>query len=188
MFVGLVAVVVNLVAALLIQRPIEVDLNVRPVFIHFMADFGSSAAAVITGVVMYFTGADWLDPLVSVFIGFVMACSAWRILRQAVDIVLESAPLDVDLIAEVKDAQRITRALGVQDPHDWSLTAEPRTMSGQVLTDDVPLSTANRIERALSELLSAQYWIAYATLQLEYVGCDPGALYCKIDETARLQR
>ena len=56
----------------------------------------STIGAVIAGVIIYFTGANWLDPLVSVLIGFLILYNAWGILRDSVDILLESTPRDID--------------------------------------------------------------------------------------------
>src|SRR5512147_2852982 len=95
--VGLIAVVINLVTALLVHRGSESDLNLRSAFVHLMGDVISTIGAVIAGIIIYFTGANWLDPLVSVLIGFLILYNAWGILKDAVEILLESTPRDVDL-------------------------------------------------------------------------------------------
>jgi cation diffusion facilitator family transporter len=95
--VGLVAVVVNLVTALLVHRGSESDLNLRSAFVHLMGDVLSTIGAVIAGILIYFTGANWLDPVVSVLIGILILYNAWGILRDAVDILLEATPRDVDM-------------------------------------------------------------------------------------------
>ena len=88
--VGLIAVVVNLVTALLVHRGSESDLNLRSAFVHLMGDVVSTIGAVIAGILIYFTGANWLDPFVSVLIGLLILYNAWGILRDAVDILLKS--------------------------------------------------------------------------------------------------
>src|SRR3990172_2823514 len=105
--VGLIAVVINLVTALLVHRGSQSDLNLRSAFIHLLGDVLSTVGAVIAGVIIYFTNANWLDPLVSVLIGFLILYNAWGILRETVDILLESTPRDVDLQAMVNDMTQI---------------------------------------------------------------------------------
>src|SRR5215216_5168999 len=63
--VGLIAVVINLITAWLVHRGSESDFNLRSAYVHLMGDVISTVGAVIAGVIIYFTKANWLDPLVS---------------------------------------------------------------------------------------------------------------------------
>jgi cobalt-zinc-cadmium efflux system protein len=146
-----------------------------------MGDVLSTVGAVIAGVIIYFTDANWLDPLVSVLIGFLILYNAWGILRDAVDILLESTPRDVDVQAMVKDIAQVNGVLGIHDIHVWSLTQSLRTMSAHILTDDVHISAGAEIQTAINELLTHRYNITHATLQLECVDCFPDSLYCNLD-------
>ena len=179
--VGLVAVVINLVTALLVHRGSESDLNLRSAFVHLMGDVISTIGAVIAGVIIYFTDANWLDPLVSVLIGFLILYNAWGILRETIDILLESTPRDVDIKQMVSEITELDGVLGVHDLHVWSLTQNLRTMSAHILTADVPVSVGAEIQGRINELVYHRYNIAHATLQLECVGCgDPNSLYCRL--------
>ena len=180
--VGLIAVVINLVTALLVRKGSESDLNIRAAFIHLMGDVLSTIGAVIAGVIIYFTKANWLDPLVSVLIGFLILYNAWGILRDAVDILLESTPRDVDATKLVHDVMQIKGVLGVHDLHVWSLTQSLRTMSAHILTDDLSISAGADIQRKINEVVYHHYNIAHATLQLECVGCLPDSLYCNLND------
>ena len=179
--VGLVAVVINFATALLVHRGSEHDLNLRSAFVHLMGDVLSTVGAVIAGVIIYFTDANWLDPLVSALIGFLILYNAWGILRDAVDILLESTPRDVNVHTMVKDIARVNGVIGVHDVHVWSLTQSLRTMSAHILTDDVNISAGAEIQRQINELLSHRYNITHATLQLECVECSPDSLYCDLN-------
>ncbi|HEX9332275.1 MAG TPA: cation diffusion facilitator family transporter [Anaerolineales bacterium] len=178
--VGLIAVVVNLVTALLVHRGSETDLNLRSAFVHLMGDVISTVGAVIAGVIIYFTNANWLDPLVSVLIGFLILYNAWGILRETIDILLESTPRDLDIKKMVSDITKVDGVLGVHDLHVWSLTQNLRTMSAHILTEDISVSAGAEIQGRINELVYHRYNIAHATLQLECVDCDPNSLYCRI--------
>ncbi len=178
--VGLLAVLVNAGTAWLVQRGSEHDLNLRSAFIHLMSDVLSTIGAVIAGVIIYFTGADWLDPLVSVLIGVLILYNAWGIVREAVDILLEATPRDLDMELMVRDIREVDGVLGVHDLHVWSLTQNLRTMSAHILTEDVSISRGAAIQGRVNELVSNRYNIAHATLQLECVDCTPDALYCDL--------
>ncbi len=179
--VGLLAVLVNAGTAWLVRRGSEHDLNLRAAFIHLMSDVLSTVGAVIAGVIIYFTRANWLDPLVSVLIGILILYNAWGIVRETVEILLESTPRDLDMDAMVEEIKHVDGVLGVHDLHVWSLTQELRTMSAHILTDDVQISRGAAIQSRVAELVSNRYHIAHATLQLECVDCDPDALYCDLN-------
>jgi cobalt-zinc-cadmium efflux system protein len=181
--VGLIAVIINLVTALLVRQGSESDLNLRSAFVHLMGDVLSTVGAVIAGVLIYFTSANWLDPLVSVLIGFLILYNAFGILRETVDILLESTPRDVDMQSMVDDILQVNGVLGVHDLHVWSLTRSLRTMSAHILTNDLPISLGAEIQRQVNEILYRRYNVAHATLQLECVGCDPDSLYCDMNES-----
>lgn len=179
--VGLIAVLINFLTALLVHRGSQNDLNLRSAFVHLMGDVLSTVGAVIAGVIIYFTDANWFDPFVSVLIGFLILYNAWGILRDATDILLESTPRDVDIKTMVKDIIQIEGVLGVHDLHVWSLTQNLRTMSAHILTDDLPISTGVNIQRQINEIVFHRYNIAHATLQLECIDCLPNSLYCDLN-------
>jgi cobalt-zinc-cadmium efflux system protein len=178
--VGLVAVVINLVTAMLVHRGSESDLNLRSAFVHLMGDVISTVGAVIAGVIIFFTGANWLDPLVSVLIGFLILYNAWGILQETIEILLESTPRDVDIKKMVSDITEVDGVLGVHDLHVWSLTRNLRTMSAHILTEDISISAGTKIQSTINELVYHHYNISHATLQLECIDCDPDSLYCKM--------
>jgi cobalt-zinc-cadmium efflux system protein len=183
--VGFLAFIVNLITALLLRRGSKDDLNLRAAFIHLLGDVAATMGAVVVGVIIYFTQANWLDPFISVLIGFLILYSAWAILRETVDILLESTPRDVDMNAMVFDILKIKGVLGVHDLHVWSLTHNLRTMSAHVLTNDISISDGADIQRQINELVFNRYNIGHATLQLECVDCEPDSLYCDINEVAQ---
>jgi cobalt-zinc-cadmium efflux system protein len=179
-WVGLAAVAVNLVTALLVRRGSEQDLNLRSAFLHLMGDVLSTVGAVIAGIVIRFTGLNWLDPLVSVLIGFLILWNAWGILRESLDILMESTPADIDVDRLVADLLTVEGVRGVHDLHVWSVTRSVRTLSAHIVTDDVTLRAGARIQGAIAHLLADKFQVRHATLQLECEDCVPADLYCDI--------
>jgi cobalt-zinc-cadmium efflux system protein len=126
-----------------------------------------------------------------VLIGGLILWNAWGILRETVDILLESSPRDVDVEAMVREIVRVPGVLGVHDLHVWSITRGLRTMSAHILVDDMPLSAGAGIQDQVNGMLAERYQIAHATLQLECLCCDPTSLFCDIEAVhahARLLR
>ena len=180
MGVGSIALAVNLLTAWLVSHGAEHDLNLRSAFLHLMGDVLSTLVAILAGVGIYFTGLNWLDPLVSVLIAVLILWNAWLILREVVDILLESTPRDIEMSEMVRDLMQVDGVCGVHDLHVWSLSRSLRLLSAHIVVNDMPLSTAGLLRNQLAEVVEHRYGIRHATLQLEAdAGCH-GRLYCEV--------
>ena len=182
--VGLLAVAINLGTAWLVKQGSDHDLNLRSAFTHLMGDVASTIGAVIAGIVIAFTGLNWFDPLVSVLISALILRTAWSILQEAVNILLEGTPQDLDMPVLVRDLQAVSGVRGVHDLHAWSITQNLRALSAHIVTGEVSPGTHVQIRRAVNEVLSHNYNITHVTLQLESEGCDPAGLYCDMANAA----
>jgi cobalt-zinc-cadmium efflux system protein len=178
--VGAAAVVVNLATALLVRRGSEHDLNLKSAFLHLMGDVFSTLGAVAAGILIRFTGWNWLDALVSVLIGFLILWNAWGILRESLEILMESTPAGIDMDTLRQDVLAVEGVLGVHDLHVWSISRSLPTLSAHLLIEDVPVSLGAKVQAAVGEMLEHRYGINHATLQLECVDCAPLGLYCDI--------
>lgn len=180
--VGIVAFLVNLATAWLVKSGSENDLNLRSAFLHLMGDVVSTIGAVIAGVIIAFTGFNWLDPAVSVLIGILILVSGWVILREAIDILLESTPNDIDAKSVTGNLMQVKGVKGVHDVHIWSITQGIRLLSAHILTEDISISAGALIQREVNGILKNQYKITHTTLQLECMGCEPDMLFCDMKE------
>lgn len=178
--VGAAAFVVNLVTAWLVSHGREHDLNLRSAFLHLMGDVFSTLGAVFAGIGIWLTGLNWLDPLASVLIGLLILWNAWMILRETVEILLESVPRDIDMSLMVRDLLRVAGVRSVHDLHVWSLSKNLKMLSAHIVTEDMPIGEAAVILSELKAILGTRYGIVHSTLQLECVGCDPDYLYCDL--------
>jgi cobalt-zinc-cadmium efflux system protein len=178
-WVGVAAVTVNLVTALLVRKGAEYDLNLKSAFLHLMGDVLSTIGAVIAGVIIHFTGANWVDPLVSILIGVLILWNAWGIVRESVQILMESTPSDIDMEALLKDIQAVPGVRGVHDLHVWSLNQSLRSLSAHIVSDDMTISLGTQVQNSLATLLRDKYQVSHVTLQLECPGCSGGQTYCK---------
>ena len=179
--VAALAFIVNAGTALLVKQGSDYDLNQRSAFIHLTGDALSTLGALAAGILITLTGWTALDPLVSVLIGALIVWNAWLIIRESVDILLDSTPRDIDIDAMVRDIRQIAGVRGVHDLHVWSITQNMRALSAHVLVNDESISVGAGIQRQINEALQARYNIAHATLQLECVGCEPDTLYCELN-------
>ena len=121
--VALAAVIVNLGAALVLYER-RFDLNMRSALLHMSADAAASLGVAAAGLVILLTGGfEWLDPAVSIGIAAMIAIEAWRLVRAAVDVLLEATPDDIDLPALRAAITSVDNVVDVHDLHVWSLSS-----------------------------------------------------------------
>jgi len=175
------ALCANLIIVFILRNRASGDINIRSAILHLVGDAAASAAVVISGTVIVISGWYPVDPLVSVVLGLAILWGAWQIIRETLEIFLESSPraIDVDqLVAEMKTED------GVRDIHDihvWTLGSEVYALSCHVLVDDVKVSEGGRIMADLKKMLADDFGIVHSTLELEAVCCDVSGPYCGIN-------
>ena len=162
-FIGLLA---NLGGAWLLHN--AQSLNARSAYLHLLTDTLSSVSVLFGGIVMYFArGLYTLDPILSMAIGVFITWSAWRLVRETVDILLEAVPVDVDLHG-VRDA--LAAIAGVHEVHDlhiWTITSGVRALSAHLVVDSAELGATDRMLSAAKERLAHDFHITHSTLQIE---------------------
>jgi len=171
MAVAAVGVVMNGVIALALHRNSH-DVNIRSSFLHMLGDTVSTAAVIVGGWAILATGADWIDPALSFAIGGLILWSAWAIVRETLNILLEGMPRGVKLDQVVTALGQIEGVLGVHDLHVWSLGSEVHALSCHILIADLPLSASDRILQVVKERLHEGFHIDHTTIQFEHVVCE----------------
>jgi len=169
LMIALVGLVANLVSIGILHGSHKEDMNVRSVFYHMVADAASSVGIVIAAIVIFFTGWNIIDPLVSLGISAVIIYWAWGILKDSTIILLEMAPrgLNTDIISDDLKSHfpEIKELFNV---HLWTITADMLVFSAHVVVDQEQGNVVNQdnlIER-VNRYLSEQYRVIESTIQM----------------------
>ncbi len=129
MAVAAVGIVINGATALLFASGRKGDLNVHAAFLHMMADAGVSAGVVVAGLVILWTGWQWVDPVVSLAVNLVIVLATWGILRQSLTLAVAGVPASVDLPAVKRDLAGLPGVADVHDLHVWPLSTTETALS-----------------------------------------------------------
>ncbi len=155
------------------------DLNTRGAFLHVIGDLLGSVGAIVAALIMLATGWYLADPLLSGGIGLLILWSSWRLLRESVDVLLESTPQNIDPVEVRSVMVTVPGVHGVHDLHIWTVTSGLIALSAHVECDRE--REWNDLLVDLTERLHARFGIAHTTLQPE-MGTLPGALaHCTLD-------
>jgi cobalt-zinc-cadmium efflux system protein len=162
---------VNVACAWLLHGGARESLNVRAAYLEVLSDALSSLAVLIAAGIVITTGLTVADPLASAAIALLIVPRTWRLLRQAVNVLLEGTPAHLEL-ADIEAAMtRVAGVLRVHDLHVWTLTSGREAMSAHVVVADVRES--ERLLEALHAVLHARFGIDHTTIQIE---AEPPAL------------
>ncbi|MEV6543859.1 cation diffusion facilitator family transporter [Streptomyces sp. NPDC051665] len=166
---GLIGLVANMISLTLLVRGQKDSLNVRGAFLEVAADALGSLAVIISAVVILTTGWQAADPIASLAIGLMIVPRTLKLLRETLDVLLESAPKDVDM----QDVRAHIVALdGVEDVHDlhaWTITSGMPVLSAHVVVRSDVLNAIGN-EKMLHELqgcLGDHFDVEHCTFQLE---------------------
>jgi cobalt-zinc-cadmium efflux system protein len=142
------------------------SLNMRGAYLEVLGDLLGSLAVIVAAIVIWATGFGRADAIASALIGLLILPRTWRLLRDAVDVLLEASPKGVDL-EEVR--RHIVQTPGVADVHDlhaWTITSGMNVVSAHVVMDGTSQPPA--VLDRLCECLSGDFDIEHSTFQLEH--------------------
>jgi cobalt-zinc-cadmium efflux system protein len=162
--VAAVGLGVNVAGAILLRGHAGENLNVRGAYLHVLGDLLGSVGAVTAGTLILAKGWMMADPIISVVIAFLILVGAWRLVREATDVLLEAAPRGLDVEGLVEKLRGIEGLEELHDIHVWTLTSGFVAMSGHGVIDD--LNMHRRILDEINETLNAR-GISHVTFQLE---------------------
>jgi len=169
--VALLGLMLNGGIMLGLNRERHNDLNIRSAFMHMLGDLLGSAAIVIGGAVMYFSGVLQIDTVLSAVIAALIVYTAWDVTKESLNILLEGLPRGLHLRDVEAGLAAINGVLDVHDLHIWSLGSNSRAMSCHVVIEDLPPSESEGILRRINVLLEHDFQIGHSTVQFEHVGC-----------------
>jgi cobalt-zinc-cadmium efflux system protein len=154
------------------------DLNVRSAFMHMLGDALSSVGIIIGGFFIRATGAPWIDPLLSVVIGALILWTAFDVIRESLNILLEGLPRGIRR-DDVCDALReVAGVVDIHDLHIWSLSSAAHALSCHAVIEDLPPSESGAILSRMNHMLADRFEIRHTTIQFEHLECAESTEIC----------
>lgn len=151
------------------------DLNVRTVWIHNLGDALSNIAIIVGALTIRWTGANWVDPLISMGIGATVLWSGAGILRESSHILLEGLPRNIRLEEVAKAVLRVEGVQEVHDIHIWTLGTDLKALSCHIRIPDMHMEDSEKILTRIREVLARDFHITHTTIQFERAGLPANA-------------
>jgi cobalt-zinc-cadmium efflux system protein len=177
LIIATIGLVANVVGIFLLRQGSRKSINVKAAFWHVIGDTLSSVGVIIAGIIIYFTGWTIADPILAVVIGIVIFYGAVRIVKEAVDILLESVPPHVKITKVIAAVKKVPGVENMHEVHAWTITSGIYALSAHLEITDQMVSQSSDILTQVNEVLSRDFGITHTTLQLECESCTTGVNY-----------
>lgn len=170
LLVAVIGLVVNIAGIFILRAGSQESLNMKGAYFEVLSDMLTSVGVIIAGLVMLFTGWYYADPLISAGIGLFIFPRTWALLKEAVGVLLEGTPTDINLSALREAIGKVQGVADVHDLHVWSLTSGINAMSVHTVLAEG--AKHDEVLSAVREYVAHNFKIAHATVQVESKGCE----------------
>jgi cobalt-zinc-cadmium efflux system protein len=138
---------------------------VRAVFVHVLSDLIGSVGVLSAGAIVFFTGQMRADPIVSILIAVLIVLSSWSLVREGVDILMESTPSGIDMDELRSDLLGVAGTEELHDLHVWCLTSREFALSAHAVVNQS--ADTDRVLSDISRVLESKFRIRHMTVQIE---------------------
>jgi cobalt-zinc-cadmium efflux system protein len=162
LFVAAIGVVANLIMIRRVHPTQGHNLNMRAVYLHILGDLLGSIGVLLSGAILWFTGWNPIDPIITLLFTVAIIYSSWKVIAQSIKILMESTPQGVDPLSIERDLQAINGVTEVHDLHIWTVASHRIAMSVHLVTTR-PQAVLNEAHH----MLEKKHDIQHMTIQVE---------------------
>ncbi|WP_437203210.1 cation diffusion facilitator family transporter [Planctomicrobium sp. SH664] len=163
--IALGGLAVNLLSMAVLHGGREHNLNLQGAWLHALGDALGSIGVIAAAALIWIFGWTWADPLASVLVCLLILYSAWQLVADAVRILMEYAPRDIDVEHVKKQLLSVDHVAEIHCLHVWTIASGLRAMSAHIV------ATSDRVELTqLQSVLRKQFSLDHITLQVEVQG------------------
>jgi cobalt-zinc-cadmium efflux system protein len=163
----------NLISVIVLHNRVKENINIRSAYIHLFSDTISSVAVIAGGLVMYFFKIYWLDPVLTLGIGLYVLIQSFFILFETANILMQSAPKNIDLEKLKKEVEGIEGVNNLHHVHVWRLSDKDVFFDGHIeIEKEIEGQAIDIIRRRVETVLTQDFKVTHTTLQLSYYCCE----------------
>lgn len=170
-WVALIGLIANTIGAFLLNAGSHEDMNVKSAYLHLFSDALSSLGVIVGGILIYFYKIYWIDTVLTILIGLYVLKESFEIIKDAVNILMQGAPENIELNEVVNLIQNIDGVENVHHIHIWSLDENNINFEAHVNVKDMLVSETKDIYEKIEEELHEHFEINHVTIQFEFDSC-----------------
>jgi cobalt-zinc-cadmium efflux system protein len=167
--IAMVGLLANVLSVAILRKDAKKNINVRAAYVHLIGDSLSSVVVILAAVAIQLFEWLWIDPVVTFLIGVYLIREGFKILKEAVNILMQSTPENIDLEKIKSKVEAMEEVNNIHHMHAWNLTDQQVHFEAHVeLTRDLKLSEVQPLQTKINRLLKSRFRIQHITLQFEY--------------------
>lgn len=166
--VAATGLVVNLISMKLLSAGSQKSLNVKGAYFEVLGDMLGSLGVLVAAAIVIFTGWKLADPLIGAGIGLLIVPRTWNLLKQAIHILMEGTPPEVDVALLERALLAIPGVTAVQDLHVWTITSGIDSMSGHLVVQDTADTKA--VLASARKAMTTQFGLSHTTIEIDSAG------------------
>ncbi|MGC8757929.1 MAG: cation diffusion facilitator family transporter [Caldisericaceae bacterium] len=166
--VAIIGLLANSASALFLHGHAEHNLNIKSEYLHLLSDALSSVAVVIGGIIIAIWKISWIDPVLTVIIAIYMSYESIEILKETLNILMESCPSSIRIPDIEQDVLKIDGVKDIHHIHVWKLSDEDTLFEAHVNVSNVNVEDTKTIREAIEKMLKENYEINHSTIQFEF--------------------
>ena len=170
--VSIIGLIANLAAVLLLKNDSEANINIRAAYLHLLGDTISSVAVIIVAILIWFYKIFLVDPIITVIIGLYILKEAYSIMKEALDILMQSTPASVNISDIVVELEKFQDVANIHHVHSWKLNDKQIHFECHVdVSKDILISETDLLRLEIEKTLKLKFGISHVTIQFEYNCC-----------------
>ena len=179
-FFPFISLIINGFIGIKIHKGIKHNLNLKSSFFHILGDSLVSISIIAGGIIIYFTGIYYIDPVIGLIISPLIAIGAFSVINETINILLEGVPKEIDFVSVKDEILKTPGVLSVHDLHIWSMSKSFKLLSAHILVEPTAVKSSdicciiNNIQDGLEE----KFGINHVVIQPELSACDMSGNVC----------
>ena len=166
---GALSIVLNAASVLLVKDDAHDNMNIKAAYLHLLTDVMTSVAVVVGGVLMYYFGLYWIDPIISALIAIYLIWASFGLVKESSAILMQFTPKEINIEHVAASIQAESEIKNTHHIHIWKLDDNNIHLEAHLdFNDDVTLSVSNRVIERLEKILHDKHGIEHTTFQCEY--------------------
>lgn len=167
MVIAVIGLIANFASAYALHKTSDVkeNVNLRSAYVHVIGDALGSVGAIIAGLLMLWFGWYIADPIISMLVALLILKSAWGVLKNSVDILMESAPQKIEKEKIISGLEQLEGVTEAHDLHVWTITSGLDMFTCHLTVED-EADEQDILQQAL-RLLHDEFHLEHVTIQIE---------------------
>ncbi|HKL19093.1 MAG TPA: cation diffusion facilitator family transporter [Halalkalibaculum sp.] len=170
--VAIIGLLGNVITAVLLYRSSKENINIRSAYVHIMSDALSSVGVIVAGWLILQYELFIVDTILTLIIAGYILWQSYYMLRQTIDILMESTPTEIQLEEVTLAMQEVAGVMDIHHLHVWRLDENNILLESHVVIDESDMLNMEKIKSSLKDLLNKSFNIQHSTLEFEFDPCE----------------